>query len=265
MTTVVTHNSTFHADEVFAIALLKRAFPSEGFRIIRSRDPKVLEESKADDECFVIDVGGEFRQKYLNFDHHQDMSLPSSAGLIWDSYDYRIIGDDSLALEFFKEFVDAIDAIDTNRNNIYAKWRELPVGFRNVSSVIGSFNRDPKDDTLQYVQFLKALDFAEAIIENEIISAREKARSEREYADRQILDNNVAIFAQFSTVWKEKADHLFAVLPHATGWQIQSRDTSIDVVPERVKDFDGFVFRHGSGFMATFKEYSQVLDFAKTI
>ena len=64
------------------------------------------------------------------------------------------------------------------------------------------------------------------IIENEHYAAIEKAKSERQYASRQILPNNVAVFDEFSTVWKEKGEHLFAVLPHANGWQIVSQDTA---------------------------------------
>ena len=35
-------------------------------------------------------------------------------------------------------------------------------------------------------------------------------------------------------------------------WQLVSADTTITVVPETVKVIEGFIFRHNSGFMATF-------------
>tara|TARA_B100000700_G_scaffold267699_1_gene307805 strand:- start:72918 stop:73826 length:909 start_codon:yes stop_codon:yes gene_type:complete len=94
---IITHDGTFHSDEVFAIALLKKFTNLSNTEIIRTRDRKVLEEAKKDKDCYVIDVGEEYNEKYKNFDHHQksfsvtweepdeenNMILLSSCGLIW--------------------------------------------------------------------------------------------------------------------------------------------------------------------------------------
>lgn len=260
-TTVLTHNQQFHADDVVAVALLKYA----GFRfdLVRTRDSVYLEKAKKEPTVLVLDVGEVFDPSMLNFDHHQDLSLISSAGMIWEHFKDEIcpLG----AQPFFGQFISAIDAIDTNRDNIYAVWNTLPKGFRNVSSIIAGFNRDATNASEQYGAFIEAVDFALVIIENEIIGAVAMAKSESDYSNRQILSNNVAVFEEFSNVWKDKAEHNFAIMPHASGWQIQSRDTSLFKVPESVESIDGFIFRHGSGFMATSKNKESLIKFAQNL
>lgn len=259
--TVITHDTTFHADDVFAVAML--IMVNSDVRLIRTRDPDILKSGKEDIEVVVLDVGGVYDPAMLNFDHHQDMSLMSAAGLIFEHFKNDICPRKSQP--YFAQFISAIDMIDTNRGNIYATWDLLPSGFRNVSSVIGSFNRDVNDRSLQYDQFYKAINFAHEIIENEILHATKTAEFEMEYELREILPNSVAVFNTFFKNWKEKKDHVFAVMPHANGWQIQSRDTSIDRVPERVANCPGFIFRHGSGFMAVVLEKDVAIEFARSL
>ena len=81
---VATHDGKFHADDVFATALLKHLYPD--VEIIRSRDPKIL--ATAD---LRYDVGGKYYANTYDFDHHQagfntarpNGILYSSFGLLW--------------------------------------------------------------------------------------------------------------------------------------------------------------------------------------
>jgi uncharacterized UPF0160 family protein len=73
------------------------------------------------------------------------------------------------------------------------------------------------------------------------------------------------VFDQYSTVWKDKKEHIFAVLPHANGWQIQSIDTNVTIVPEHIADVKGFIFRHSSGFMAVVKDKEEIIAFAEKL
>ncbi len=75
---IATHNKTFHADEVTAIALLKvfGGYETEVSRVGHQC-------SDFDGFDMVIDIGRKFDGvKY--FDHHQHKGGKSSAGLIWD-------------------------------------------------------------------------------------------------------------------------------------------------------------------------------------
>lgn len=260
-TKVLTHDTRFHADEVVATALLRLA--GFDFQVVRTRNEALLTEALADPNTLVLDVGGVFDSSLLNFDHHQDMALPSAAGLIYENFKDAVCPQE--AQPFFERFIGVIDAIDTNRNNIFGLMDTLPPGFRNVSGLIGGFNRDVTDPVEQNAQFEKAVDFALSILTNEIHSAVQKARSEAQYSARHVLPNNVAVFEEFSTVWKEKKDHQFAVFPHANGWQIQSIDTTRAVVPESIAACEGFVFRHASGFLAVVKEKEIAIAFALTL
>ena len=257
-TRIITHDTTFHADEVIAVAMLK--FAGFEFEIIRTRKPEILEQALTDTNIMVLDVGGDYNPEMLNFDHHQDRNLLSAAGLIYQQYKDLLCPPD--AQTYFEEFISSIDLIDTNRDNILGLWATLPSGFRNTSNIIGGFNREVTDSAGQDLQFKTAVDFAVIIIENEVYRAIKKAKSEAEYHSRLILPNNVAVFDEFSTVWKSKEDHIFVVLPHANGWQIQTRDTTIAVVPESIAQCEGFVFRHISGFMAVVKDKNVAVDFA---
>ncbi|WP_428661847.1 MYG1 family protein [Runella sp.] len=171
---IVTHDTTFHADEVFAVALIK--YVGYDVPLMRTRDRVLLAEALEDPTVFVIDVGGVYNPAMLNFDHHQDLSLPSAAGLVYQFL--KPVFPETLHAHF-DAFFSAIDAVDTNRNNIYALLHTLPEGFRNVSSIISGFNRDVTDRAVQNAQFNVAAKVAFLVIQNENHAALEHARSER--------------------------------------------------------------------------------------
>ncbi len=82
---IATHDGTFHADETTACAIL--TYLNENATILRSRDPKVLEEGD-----LIIDVSNQNDEKH--FDHHsKDFTLCrdngvkyATAGLMWLHY-----------------------------------------------------------------------------------------------------------------------------------------------------------------------------------
>lgn len=83
---VVTHSGTFHADDVFASAILRAALGD--FDFMRTRDPALI--AAAD---LVFDVGGIYDPARKRYDHHmrdlprrEDGTPYSSVGLIWRDY-----------------------------------------------------------------------------------------------------------------------------------------------------------------------------------
>jgi len=93
---IATHSGTFHADDVFGVAVLATVFPDHV--IVRTRSAEEL--ARAD---FAVDVGGIWDAANGRFDHHQrgfagtrvradgeDESAPAekyaSAGLVWREY-----------------------------------------------------------------------------------------------------------------------------------------------------------------------------------
>lgn len=56
--TIVTHDGVFHADEVFATALIKLVAKSNNenkIEVVRTRNPKILQEHLAVETSMVID------------------------------------------------------------------------------------------------------------------------------------------------------------------------------------------------------------------
>lgn len=110
----VTHNGSFHADDLFASATLS-ILNNGNIRIIRTRDPKIIATGD-----YVYDVGGEYDSERNKFDHHQrggagarDNGIPySSFGLIWKKYGEKICGSIEVANYIENKIVCSIDASD---------------------------------------------------------------------------------------------------------------------------------------------------------
>lgn len=87
-TVIGTHSGTFHCDEALAVFLLKTLPTYSDAELVRTRDPKLLEECTV-----VVDVGGVYDEAALRFDHHQRgfeenfgmgyVTKLSSAGLVY--------------------------------------------------------------------------------------------------------------------------------------------------------------------------------------
>jgi uncharacterized UPF0160 family protein len=120
---LITHDGTFHADEVLSTVVLITLFPHA--KVIRTRDPALLGSAGA--ESILYDVGGAYDPEANRFDHHQpgahtrqDGSPHSAFGLIWDRYGSEylsLIGVDpdlipGVAAEVDRSLVLGIDLLD---------------------------------------------------------------------------------------------------------------------------------------------------------
>ena len=94
-TAIITHNGTFHADEVTAIGLLIAFYLNEDeeyevFRVPHQEDIDAQIKNCINngyDDTFVLDIGRVLDPEKQRFDHHQFSSSESpysSAGLIWN-------------------------------------------------------------------------------------------------------------------------------------------------------------------------------------
>lgn len=258
---IFTHNGIFHADEVFAVALISLL---GDINVIRTRNKAQIEFAKTSQGIWTVDVGGVYDPDMLCFDHHQDASLPSAAGLVWQHIRDRVIPDKD-AQDILNDFFTAIDMVDTNRGYIHQTWADtMPLGMRHTSHLIAGFNRGteaPQSDKA----FAKAVKFARKILENEIYAAEKWVQAVAIYEQRITLPNGVAVFSEHNTVWRYYALHLIAVMPTKDGWQILSRDTKLFVIPESATQADGCIFRHANGFMAIFEKREQAIEFAQNL
>ncbi len=124
-----THDGSFHADEVTALALLVVFKGLDPTKIIRTRDLKILKECE-----YVCDVGGIYDPKIKRFDHHQVsyQGTLSSAGMILKYLQET----DVLSMKEYNFFnnslVKGVDAFDNGRVT-------TNLGFCSFSNLVSNF------------------------------------------------------------------------------------------------------------------------------
>lgn len=164
-----THSGTFHCDEALGCFLLKQTTKFSGATIVRTRNPEVLATLDA-----VIDVGGVYDPETDRYDHHQRefdgvfghgfTTKLSSAGLVYKHYGKEIVAtlsglaqDDpqchDVYLAIYKNFMEAIDAIDNGINQYDTDAPPRYVNNTHLSSRVGNLNPawnegDPTDEEL---------------------------------------------------------------------------------------------------------------------
>ncbi len=124
---LVTHNGSFHADDLFATAVLS-ILNNKNVKILRTRDKKVIK--KGD---YVYDVGGIYNEEKNLFDHHQrggagsrPNNIPySSFGLVWKKYGEQICGNKKVAKIIDEKIVQPIDAVDNGFDIVIPKIKDI--------------------------------------------------------------------------------------------------------------------------------------------
>lgn len=174
----VTHNGKFHADEVFATAVLMHLYPE--LSVIRSRSTTAIESAD-----FVYDVGGAYDHHTKRYDHHQNGALKredgltrSAFGLIWLHYGKAYCNNDEAVWNAIdKKLVRGIDAGDNGESRAI---RDSRAPEFDISQVIELFNPIPdKYDEIADAQFALAVGYASTILSR----LTERIRSELDCAD----------------------------------------------------------------------------------
>lgn len=169
----ITHNGTFHADEVMSTCLLANL--SDEIHLCRTNNV-------INTEAFVYDIGlGEFDHHGLDFDKERTNGIKyASCGLIWNRFanqicdKLNILDKESFILDLDKELIMDIDRDDNGQSiNISSN-----IKLQNIPSLIASFNPNWDELDNENKCFMDALLFANTIlnnIANKLIS-KEKAR-----------------------------------------------------------------------------------------
>ncbi|HET9102289.1 MAG TPA: MYG1 family protein [Solirubrobacteraceae bacterium] len=228
---VVTHDGSFHADEVFAIAALRLL--GGPVHITRTRDPAVV--AAAD---LRVDVGFRDDPSQGDFDHHQrEFSRArengvryASFGLIWRRYGTEICGGDAdVAAAVDGTLVAPVDANDTGQQLTEG----LIDGVRpmTLNGVIGGFN--PRwDETLtaqeERARFEAAVELAEGVLAREIAAAASGRAAARlvEQALADAADPRV-IELPVNAPWKQvlvpaSAEALYVIYPKRQGFGLEA-------------------------------------------
>lgn len=210
---LITHNGSFHADDIFACATLCLMLEknNEDFEIIRTRDEEIIKNGD-----YVFDVGGVYDIGQNRFDHHQvggaGRRMPfgsggekgieySSFGLIWKKFGIKIC-DNQKIVDFIDErLVSPVDAGDNGFNLVENKYNISPYYIQNLFNAMRLTWMEKNENTLitDEEMFLKCVEIAKVILTREIIQAEHSLLAEEKIIeiykntkDKQIiiLDKN---------------------------------------------------------------------------
>ena len=239
---VATHDGSFHADEVFAIAAL--GLLPGGVDVVRTRDRDL--HAAAD---LRVDVGFRYDPSAGDFDHHQrDFDLVrdngvgyASFGLIWREYGAQVCGGDQEVADAIEDsLVQGVDANDTGQ----AISQPLIEGVRpmTVNSIIGGFNTRWDEDLTadeERERFDAAVDLATGILSREIASAASGRRAMRIVSDAiKAADDPRIITLPDNVPWKqvvvsEAPDALFVIYPKRRGFGVETVPAALGTFENR--------------------------------
>ncbi|KIL97601.1 MYG1 protein [Paramagnetospirillum magnetotacticum MS-1] len=237
MLKVATHNGTFHADDVFAFAIL-RAASAGHIELVRSRDQQALDAAEV-----VFDVGGTYDPVNRRYDHHmRDKPLRpnaepySSAGLVWRDFGEAAIahllpGISPQAVLRVLEMVDCglVRDVDLMDNGAMTP---TPGHFSTVIEAFNStFSEIGRDET---ATFMQAADMASSVLQRTCARAWASVQAEATVAEAARNSSDPRILVLDSRVPWEDAVYdlgldqtLYVVRPAGAAW------TCSAVPPER--------------------------------
>lgn len=237
---IATHDGSFHADEVFAIAAL--ALLGEAVEVVRTRDREAV--AGAD---VRIDVGFRHDPATGDFDHHQrgfaevrDNGVPyASFGLIWREFGVAVCdGDQEVADAVDASLVQGVDANDTGQQ--LTESRVDGVHPLTVNGVVGGFNAR-WDETLtpeqERLRFDEAVDLARGVLAREVLSAAAGRRSARIVLDAiAAAPDPRLIELPVNAPWKQvlvpaAPDALYVIYPKRQGF-------GLEAVPRELGSFE---------------------------
>ncbi|XP_050306140.1 MYG1 protein [Anthonomus grandis grandis] len=238
-----THNGMFHCDEALACFMLKQLPEYSDADIVRSRDPKVL------NECdIVVDVGATYDPLKKKFDHHQreftetlnsvrpDLTRNkfntirlSSAGLVYAHYGLEVLSSTleknkllatqdclrALFLHIYEGLVEELDAIDngipmyTEGKPLYRINTHLGARVHRLNPAWNDPNPESDDVLFEKAMRLVGGEFVERVLEgfNSWWPAREIVK--RSIENRKSLhDSGEIMLLTDRCSWK---DHLYAL------------------------------------------------------
>jgi len=220
---VAVHDGEFHADDVFAVAVLCRIMK---VRFDRTRDKDILK------QCDLrVDVGDRSDPEAGDYDHHQEgragerpNGVPYAAfGLVWRQFGQQVCsGDTEVMGEVDRRLVQIVDA----RDNGHDIWTETVDGVTpyTVSNVISDLNPCGGEDRDYNTAFEVAIDLATQILARVITQAQATVEDRRqvESAVAQADDSRIIHFDQYNFKWaglvcSASAQALYVVYPSEDG------------------------------------------------
>jgi uncharacterized UPF0160 family protein len=227
---VATHPGNFHADDVFAIAVL--GLVHGPLDVVRTRDERL---QRAAD--LRVDVGGRDDAAAGDFDHHQKGGAGerpngvryASFGLVWRAHGEALAGGAAAATAIDERLVQGVDANDTGQTIS----EPLVEGIRpmTVSGVIAALNPSWDEELTpdeEDARFAQAVELATGIVARELAGAAAFARAQQLVHDAIARAEDPRVIELASNMpWREPVvtgapDALYVMYPKADGWGMQA-------------------------------------------
>jgi uncharacterized UPF0160 family protein len=228
---LVTHDGSFHTDDVFAAVALSMLLEKRGeaFEIIRTRDEELIKNAD-----YVFDVGGISDFEKNRFDHHQPGGAGqhangieyASLGLVWKKFGAELCGSEKVANIVNERLVSPIDAWDNaidlvTNNNIVTPYF--------IQNFFGAMHPTWREKTTNDEMFFKSLPFAKQILEREIIQASDAIMAEEAVIDiyKKTEDKRIIVLDKhypFEYILKDFPEPLYVIYPRSTGnlWGVKA-------------------------------------------
>jgi uncharacterized UPF0160 family protein len=272
--TLVTHDGTFHTDDVFACAALSLVFKDQDIEIIRSRDERDIERGN-----IVFDVGGVYDPASGRFDHHQkggagarENGIPyASFGLVWKEYGHMVAGSVENAAFIDEQLVQGIDGADTGSVD---KVADNGVYTYSIIDTIIAFRPTWQEKKSSFDAFLEAVAFARTVIVRLVdhaVAFRNAEQLLEDAYDRAPNKQIIEIGTEYPGWYEAMARHpepLFVIYERSDGkWSAKTtRINPVEFAPRkafpeswrglrdqefaRVSGVSDAVFCHDGGFIA---------------
>lgn len=273
---VAVHDGSFHADEVCACALLLAFNLVDRDKVVRSRDPAVLQDSE-----YVCDVGGVYDPARKLFDHHQAsyQGSFSSAGMILTFLkEQKIISPKEY--QFYNDsLIRGVDDHDNGRALL------IP-GVCSFSQVISNFSpiEYEADSGSELSAFFAAVDFATGHMKrlharfHYIADCRQIVEEAmRKYKDCLIFDRSLPWQDNFFDLDGDHHPASFVIMPSGKHWKLRgipptSHDRMKVRVPlpqewagitpqelQKVTGIPGAIFCHKGRFISVWESYDDAM------
>ena len=251
---IVTHEGSFHADDVVAAAVLSLLFNDP--QIVRTRDMELI--NSLQNSC-VVDVGEVYDAEKLRFDHHQrtfTFKRPngisySSAGLIWMHYGKQLISKSVANASFIEQiwkeieenFISHVDAVDNGIELPGPKTIQFSHLIFLMNARVDSNNSQQEINDKNLVAFKSAVEFSKTILKSLIAEHVSKCENrdilEKAYRNREhkhyMVSPSDAYAAEFLA---EKEDILYYIRARRDGsWAAQAVPPSPSNMMEQRKPF----------------------------
>lgn len=233
---LVTHSGQFHADDVFATAILLLLYPKA--KVSRTRDVKKLKPSR---NKIIYDVGNKYSHSKGIYDHHQKNGagkrtngVPYAAvGLIWKHFGKLVVSKFSNGKNINKIHknldqtlfcgIDAEDNGVLKSNNHLVGNQEIAISNKSLGAVISGMY-DSASPSSVIIGFEAVVNLAKQYIILEINKAvrQEEAKSYLAKADKK----GAILVMEELFPWQEfavgKPHILFVVYPANNAWYCQA-------------------------------------------